>query len=82
MSSVGKVSTCIFKWQELTSGPWILQTVLGYHIEFSSIPFQCIGPKIPNWSPDQKALISNEVQNLLEKGAIVKVNREKGQIFV
>jgi hypothetical protein len=48
LSSVGKVSNCLNKWQELTSDPWILQTVLGYRIEFDSHPFQVWTPKTPD----------------------------------
>ena len=81
MSSVGKVSTCLNKWQELTSDTWILQTVSGYHIEFFHQPFQEFLPKLPNWSVEQSECISKEIDNLLQKGAIVQVVPEQGQFL-
>ena len=69
------------KWQELTSDPWILSTVEGYKIEFSSKPFQINLPNMPQWSNDQMELISKEVDTLLLKGAIIPVQPCDGQFL-
>jgi hypothetical protein len=67
LSSVGKVSNCLNKWQELTSDPWILQTVLGYRIEFDSHPFQvCRSPSPPGTSVPKAPTIICKVSCILQ----------------
>ena len=58
-----------------------MDTVIGYNIEFTSTPVQKFLPGLPKWSETQKELISSEVENLLEKGAIVKVYPVQGQFI-
>ena len=64
-----------------TSDPWILQTVAGYQIEFDACPIQRIVPKEISFSDSQKELVSNDIQSLLEKGAIVPSQDEKDQFI-
>ena len=59
--------------KNLTSDTWILQTILGYQIEFDSFPVQTKLPVCPNWSDTEKQMITDEVDKLLKKGAIVEV---------
>ena len=40
----GKVAQCLQQWQMITSDPWVLQTVQGYHVEWLKKPFQ-VGPR-------------------------------------
>ena len=30
-------------WRKITSDPWVLETVSGYHLEFDSLPVQSVG---------------------------------------
>ena len=57
-------------WKLYTSDKWILETVQGYKIEFSEIPFQDHIPIEIPFPTDQALLVSQEVTNLLNKGAI------------
>ena len=58
---------------KITSDPWILQTVSGYHLEFVSLPHQAKLHTSPNFSKDEVKLIDDEVQKLIKKGAITEV---------
>ena len=40
----GKIKTCYSMWQELTSDPEILNTVMGLNIEFIANPWQGKAP--------------------------------------
>jgi hypothetical protein len=41
----GKLAQHISYWRELTSDPWLLETVTGYHLEFDSVPVQSVLPR-------------------------------------
>jgi len=57
-------------WKLYTSDKWILETVVGYKIEFTQTPFQNRIPREIPFPDDQTCLLSQEVDNLLRKGAI------------
>ena len=68
-------------WKSYTSDPFILSAVTGYELEFDSTPVQL---KIPNEIPfsiEEQAVVSQEVQNLLSKGAIVPTHNEPEQFI-
>ena len=60
-------------WRQLTSDPWVLESVAGYHLEFESDPVQYCLPKAPPFNVLEINLIYNEIIKLIEKGAIVPV---------
>ena len=61
-------------WRKITSDPWVLETVSGYHLEFDSLPVQSVLPRPPPFSEREKQLIDEEITKLLTKGAIRKVS--------
>ena len=79
MSPVGKLQYCHDVWEKFTNDPWILQTISGYCIEFESEPVQFKIPKEIIFSEEQKRCVDFEIQELLEKGAIVHSEWEEIQ---
>ena len=61
-------------WRKITSDPWVLETVSGYHLEFDNLPVQSVLPRPPPFSEREKQLIDEEITKLLTKGAIRKVS--------
>lgn len=60
-------------WKQFTSDKWILKTVKGYRIEFLETPMQYFIPKQISFTESESVLVQNEVDVLLAKGAIKKV---------
>jgi len=71
----------ISNWRQLTSDPWVLETIGGYHLEFESVPIQFSLPKTPPFSKTEVDLIDSEIDKLLQKGAITQVAR-KNEEFI
>ena len=69
----GNLQYHIENWRKLTSDPWVLETVTGYHLEFDSIPKQTGIPKPPPFGGFERQLISDEIVTLRSKGAIKEV---------
>ena len=67
-------------WEELTGNPWVLQTVLGHRLEFTSSPPPLSLPTTPqgSLSPKEKEMMRVEIENLLLKGAMERVDRTLG----
>lgn len=65
----------------LTSDPWVLETIMGYHLEFECIPEQFCLPKPPPLNETEIQLINDEVEKLLEKGAIKPVLRNQEEFI-
>ena len=57
-------------WRHLTSDPWVLESIAGYHLEFENVPFQVSLPKPPPFNETEMDLIDKEIEKLLAKGAI------------
>lgn len=64
VSSVGKLQYHFDVWKKFTNDPWILQTILGYSIEFDCEPFQTKDPKQICFSREQKNCADFEIQDL------------------
>ena len=74
----GKISSCYNNWLEITSDKWILDIVKnGYQIEFDSDPRHNLQPKHITFSDWEKGIICNEVQKLLSKQVIWKVQKHE-----
>ena len=67
----GRLAKFLTKWQEITSDQCVLDAVTNYHIEFFERPVQVMPPKPNLFSPTETALISAEIEILLQKGAIL-----------
>ena len=61
-------------WRKITSDPWALETVSGYHSEFDTLPVQSVLPRPTPFSEREKQLIDEEITKLLTKRAIRKVS--------
>ena len=59
-------------WGVLTQDNWVLQTVQGYLIDLTHTPHQSHIPPPIDLSQEKHALVTQEVQKLLSKGAIVE----------
>lgn len=77
----GNLRNFISNWRQITSDPWILETVAGYHLEFETVPIQLGLPQPPPFNKTEKDLIDNEVDKLLKKGAITKVAHSKEEFI-
>ena len=70
---VGRLPHCIHNWQSITTDQWVLQVVKAYRLELVSVPIQTSKPvAIENRS--NQVLVGQEVQKLLDKGAMKIVN--------
>ena len=67
----GKVSSCLDSWKRITADPWTLQVVQGYRIEWTRTPFQLFPIVTSAMSRESSLLVEEEIQNLLQKGAVV-----------
>ena len=70
----GRLQDHVNIWKVLTKDPWVLDTVRGYQIDFLSEPHQRVIPNTPHYSAEQTQLIVEEVQELLNKGAVVQIH--------
>jgi hypothetical protein len=71
---------CLPKWQEITEDEYVLGCVSGYRLEFEN------GPPIPrnasiqfSGTADQAAIITQEVEELVAKQAIIAINKSSDQ---
>lgn len=69
----GRLGMFIDTWKVLTSDLWVLQAVKGFRIHFISLSSQVTLPAEPVFPPKQAAQVKEELQYLLEKGAVVPV---------
>jgi len=60
-------------WKVITTDKWVLDTVKGFQIPFTSQPDQKDWPNPPMSSAEQ-SLLMQEVNTLLEKGAIIQID--------
>ena len=70
----GRQAGTVFRHQKvLTNDPWVPQAVKGFRIPFVSLPSQNSLPTEPVFLSEQAAQVREELQSLLEKGAVVPV---------
>ena len=69
----GRLGQFVNTWKVLTSNPWVLQTVKGFRIPFTSLPSQTTQPAELVFPSEQAAQVREELQSLLVKGAVVPV---------
>lgn len=70
------------EWYKITSDLWILDTVQnGYQIEFEILPKISSVMREINFSTDKAKVVTDEVNKLLAKGAILKVDPVEGQFI-
>ena len=81
LPQAGRIKHFHFLWEKLTRDPSILEIVHGWTIPLVETPHQKSDPAIYRFQNQEKELISKEVANMLEKGAIVPVAQIKGQFI-
>ena len=79
----GRLRHFVNNWEQLTSDHWILGTVCGFRLEFTShpAPSEIQGRHRTSLSRDNEALLTSEIQAMLEKGAIERID-EAQRYFV
>lgn len=77
----GGLANKIREWEKITSDSWILNTILGYKIEFDEIPFQNKIPVPIKFNEKQTDIIDQEVIDLLNKNAISVSKFEANQFI-
>ena len=77
----GTAKLFLNNWEELTSDRSILQNVSGVRLEFDSQPVQSVTPRPYVCNAEQTNVIDSKVKQLLAKGVLVKVNKDK-DIFI
>ena len=66
----GRLQYFLKEWEEITKDPFILELVKGYQIPFLSEPFQTAPPSSISISQEETAIVDQEIQEILKKGAI------------
>jgi len=67
-------------WAVITENSWILEVIKGYHLELFAAPFQSHSPKATQ-PHSQDTLVQDEVDKLIQKGAICMVSPVPGQFL-
>ena len=70
-------------WRQITSDPWVLESVSGYHLKFKDdmFPIQTSLPNPPMLNQHEESMINNEVEKTVTKGAIEKMNHCPGEFL-
>ena len=74
----GKLQYHLANWERVTRDRWVLDTVKGYQIEFTSDPYQNTKPHPPQYGAELMAQMKAELTELLQKGAITQVDDPRG----
>ncbi len=61
-------------WSQITQDPWILETIRGYKIPFLTVPHQPAPPRVLQFSEREQQAISSEIEQMLEKQAIRRLD--------
>ena len=79
----GNLAKHMVTWRQITSDPLVLESVSGYHLEFEDdmIPIQSSLPNPPMLNQHEESIMKNEVEKLVTKGAIEKVNHSPGEFL-
>ena len=71
----GQVQVCSQNWAQITTDPWILDTVQGYQLELESTLAQRSPPPGLHLSPQECNLVEREIEKLIQKGAVSPVDQ-------
>ena len=67
----GRLASFVDTWKMLTKDTWVLNAIEGYQIPLVGTPTQLQIPQKGVFSQEHKALLLEEMQELLQKGAII-----------
>ena len=72
----GNLTSFLSEWRSITSDREILDMITGTTIDFSYLPVQHGPPAIREFSDTEFKIIETEIEKLLNKGVIVRTDRE------
>ncbi len=75
----GRVSHFLSNWSVVTNDQWVIKAVQGVEIEFSRTPYQMRKPHPPHLPQEDRALVKEEVGQLMAKGAILELRPQEAQ---
>lgn len=67
---IGNLADHTATWHTITSDPWVLKTISGYHLEFGKQPTRAKPPCPTMLSHSEVHILFLEINPLLEKGII------------
>ena len=76
----GRLRHFVENWKKLTQDRWVLNCIQGFRISFSTDPYQRGIPKSVT-SKEEEFFISQEIQSLLDKGAIISASYHPENFF-
>ena len=77
----GRSKYFLKNWKKLTGDKKILKIVQGYKIPFQMDPIQVRVPHSQKMNSDQSTLVNQEIESMLQKGAIQKVPHVSGEFL-
>lgn len=78
----GNISQHYDFWKQITSDPWVLQTVKGLHIDLLQEPGQLSEPPPFRLSQQKKDLLDVEIAKLVDKGVWKILFLPLGNLFL
>jgi len=69
----GRIKQCLQNWKRLTNDPVVLEAVTGYKIEWAEKPPRKLDCFCPKFSEEETNQIDIEIQEMIQKRAIVQV---------
>ncbi len=79
----GGLKDCVHAWTEITSDPFVLDTVAHCHLEFDSLPESGISSSRPyfTFNESEQKVIDGEIDKFLQKGIIKPSFSESGEVL-
>ena len=77
-AQAGRLQYHIDNWKVVSRDRWILETIQGYPLELVSEPHQRPRPQPPRYNQEQNKVILEEIQELLQKGVVTRVETQDG----
>ena len=77
----GNLANFLSKWKSITTDKEIFDMITGTTIEFDYLPVQSMPQAIPDFTDREEQIIETEINKLLNKGVLVRVEREKGDFL-
>ena len=66
----GRLQFFVENWKVITQDQWVLETVEGFAIPFTSPPYQPYPPRVLDHSSEEEKLLQDKITSLLAKQAI------------
>ena len=73
VTTAGRLTLFLKNWSRVTQDQWVLNTIQGYRLELLREPVQTIRPRGVIVSTSEQSLIDEEIQKMLQKGAITEI---------